>query len=83
MAKNLIDWAAGQHAWVSDSLRRIAMAADHVIGDEDVETILANVRAAAREAVANDGDLRPLDTSHLGSISTDSRRTILAQLGPV
>lgn len=83
MAKNLIDWAAGQHAWVSDSLRRIATAADHVIGDEDVETILANVRAVARAAVGRGGDLRPLDASHLRSISTDSRRTILAQLGPV
>jgi energy-coupling factor transporter ATP-binding protein EcfA2 len=83
VAKNLIDWAAGQHAWVSDSLRRIATAADHVIGDEDAEIILANVRAAARAAVGKDADLRPLDVSHLGSISTDSRRTILAQLGPV
>jgi len=83
VAKNLIDWVAGQRAWVSDCLRRIAIATDHVVGNEDFKIILANVRAAARTAVTSDGDLHPLEASHLASISTDKQRTVLAQLGPV
>jgi len=82
LAKRLIDWASEQPAWVGDSLRRIALAVDHSLDDEELACILANVRHAAGAADAPSGHT-PLGAVHLGSQSGDARRTILAQLGPV
>lgn len=82
MAKGLIDWASGQPAWVSDSLRRIASAVDHALGEEDFACVLGNVRAAA--LAANPAQpLSPLEAGHLGRELGESRRTVLVQLGPV
>ena len=47
MAKDLMGWAAEQPDWVKDSLRRIAVAADHSIDQADADCILDNVRVAA------------------------------------
>lgn len=82
MTKGLIDWASEQPAWVSDSLRRIAIATDHTINDDDLRKILENVKnvVGVGEPLT---DLVSIDASHIGAGSTENRRTILAQLGPV
>lgn len=82
MAKDLIGWAAEQPSWVQDSLRRIALAVDHAVGEEDLGCILENVRAAVDGATSNH-DLAPLNAFHIGAGSEETRRTVLAQLGPV
>jgi hypothetical protein len=82
MAKDLLGWAAEQPDWVKDSLRRIAIAADYSVEQADAECILDNVRAAARA----DSSVHPMisiDASHLGGGFGETRRTVLAQLGPV
>lgn len=78
----LIDWALRQETWVQDSLLRIALAQDHSVADGDFSAILANVRAAAG-AAASTLDLTPLDARDMGDGAGESRRTVLAQLGPV
>lgn len=82
MAKDLMGWAAEQPIWVQDSLRRIAVAADHFLEPEDVGCILDNVRAAAG-AGSSPHPMKAIDASHLSGGSGDARRTVLAQLGPV
>ncbi len=82
MAKNLLGWAAEQPNWVKDSLRRIAVAADHSLEPEGADCILDNVRAAAG-AGSSPHPMTAIDASHLGGGSGDARRTVLAQLGPV
>lgn len=82
MAKDLMGWAAEQPDWVKDSLRRIAVAADHSVEQADVDCILDNVRAAAG-AGSSVHPMTSIDASHLGGGSGETRRTVLAQLGPV
>lgn len=82
MPKGLLDWASEQAAWVQDSLRRIALAVDHSVGDEDFADILENVRTAVG-AGTSELELIPLNAAHLGSGTGETRRTVLAQLGPV
>lgn len=82
MPKGLLDWASEQAAWVQDSLRRIALAVDHSVGNEDFADILENVRTAAG-AGTSELELIPLNAAHLGSGTGETRRTVLAQLGPV
>lgn len=82
MAKDLMGWAAEQPNWVQDSLRRIAVAADHSLEPEGADCILDNVRAAAG-AGSSPHPMTAIDASHLGGGSGDARRTVLAQLGPV
>lgn len=82
MAKDLMGWAAEQPIWVQDSLRRIAVAADHFLEPEDVDCILDNVRAEAG-AGSSPHPMKAIDASHLSGGSGDARRTVLAQLGPV
>lgn len=82
MAKDLMGWAAEQPNWVKDSLRRIAVAADHSLEPEDADCILDNVRAAAG-AGSSPHPMTAIDASHLGGGSGDARRTVLAQLRPV
>jgi energy-coupling factor transporter ATP-binding protein EcfA2 len=82
MAKDLMSWAAEQPEWVKDSLRRIAVAADHSVEQADADCILDNVRAAAG-AGSSVHVMTSIDASHLGGRSVETRRTVLAQLGPV
>lgn len=82
MAKDLMSWAAEQPDWVKDSLRRIAVATDYSVGQADADCILDNVRAAVRSN-SSTHTLTAIDASHLGTISGETRRTVLAQLGPV
>lgn len=82
MAKDLMSWAAEQPDWVKDSLRRIAVATDYSVEQVDADCILDNVRAAAR-ASSSAHTLSAIDASHLGNGSGETRRTVLAQLGPV
>ena len=82
MTKDLIGWAAEQPNWVKDSLRRIAVAADHFLEPEGADCVLTNVRAEAG-AASSPHPLTAIDASHLGGGSGDARRTVLAQLGPV
>ena len=82
MARGLIEWASEQSAWVSDSLRRIAIANEQAISDDDIAKIVANVRHVAGAGPAS-ADLAPLEELHLGAGITEGRRTVLAQLGPV
>lgn len=82
MTKKLIEWAADQSPWTSDSLRRIALAVDHVIEFEDLEAICQSVRHAAGYP-GTPAPLTPLDGTHLGNGSDDLRRTTLTQIGPV
>ncbi|ARC37709.1 hypothetical protein A6J80_16230 [Paracoccus yeei] len=82
MAKDLMGWAAEQPDWVKDSLRRIAVAADHSVEQADVDCILDNVRAAAG-AGSSVHPMTSIDASHLGGDSGETHRTVLAQLGPV
>ncbi|MDT1064369.1 AAA family ATPase [Paracoccus sp. CPCC 101403] len=82
MAKDLMGWAAEQPDWVKDSLRRIAVAADHTVEQADADCILDNVRATAR-AGSSVHPITSIDASHLGGGSGETRRTVLAQLGPV
>jgi len=82
MAKDLMGWAAEQPNWVKDSLRRIAVAADHFLEPEDADCILDNVRAAAGTG-SSPHPMTAIDASHLGGGSGDARRAVLAQLGPV
>lgn len=82
MAKDLMGWVAEQPDWVKDSLRRIAVAADHSVEQEDADCIFDNVRAAAR-AGSSVHPMTFIDASHLGGGSGETRRTVLAQLGPV
>lgn len=82
MTKDLLDWAAEQPDWVRDSLRRIAIAANYSIEQADADCILDNVRAAAI-AGSSVHPLISIDASHLGGGFEETRRTVLAQLGPV
>lgn len=82
MAKDLLGWAAEQPDWVRDSLRRIAIAADYLVEQADVDCILDNVRAAARSG-SSVHPMISIDASHLGGGGGEARRTVLAQLGPV
>lgn len=82
MTKNLIEWAADQLPWTSDSLRRIALAVDHFIEADDLEAICQSVRHAAGYS-GTPAPLTPLDGTHLGNGSDDVRRTTLTQIGPV
>lgn len=82
MAKDLLGWAAEQPDWVKDSLRRIAIAQDHSVEQADADCILDNVCAAAR-AGSSVHSMISIDASHLGGELGDTRRTVLAQLGPV
>lgn len=82
MAKDLIGWAATQPDWVKDSLRRIAVAADHTVDQGDADCILDNVRAAAMDCLSGH-PMTSIDASHLGNTLGEMRRTVLAQLGPV
>ncbi|WP_121119427.1 AAA family ATPase [Croceibacterium ferulae] len=82
MAKDLMGWAAEQPDWVKDSLRRIAVTADHSIEQADADCILDNVRAAVG-AGSTVHPMTAIDASHLGGGSVEARRTVLAQLGPV
>ncbi|WP_242185759.1 hypothetical protein [Sphingomonas sp. CARO-RG-8B-R24-01] len=75
-------WAAEQPNWVKDSLRRIAVAADHSVEQADADCILDNVRAVAG-AGSTFHPMSAIDASHLGGGSGEARRTVLAQLGPV
>ncbi|MCC4300299.1 AAA family ATPase [Aurantimonas coralicida] len=77
-----MDWAAEQPAWVNDSLRRITLAADHSVSDDDLACILDNVRAAA-SGLDSKHVLTPIEESHFGIRSAGTQRTVLAQLGPV
>lgn len=82
MAKDLMGWAAEQPDWVKDSLRRIAVTTDHSIEQADADCILDNVRTAA--GVGSSGHpMTSINASHLGGGSGETRRTVLAQLGPV
>jgi hypothetical protein len=82
MAKDLLGWAAEQPDWVRDSLRRIAIAADYLVEQADVDCILDNVCAAARSG-SSVHPMISIDASHLGGGSGETRRTVLAQLGPL
>lgn len=82
MAKDLIGWSAEQPAWVQDCLRRIALAVDNAVGDDDLKCITENVHAAATGTTSKHV-LAPLERSHIGSVSDKTPRTVLAQLGPV
>ena len=82
MAKDLMGWAAEQPDWVKDSLRRIAAAVDHSVEQADADCILDNVRAAAGAGLSVHS-MTPIDASHLGRDTGETRRTVLAQLGPV
>ncbi|MCQ1766781.1 AAA family ATPase [Neorhizobium galegae] len=82
MAKDLMSWAAEQPDWVKDSLRRIAVATNYSVEQADADCILDNVRAAARGS-SSAHTLTAIDASHLGNGSGETRRTVLAQLGPV
>lgn len=82
MAKDLMGWAAEQPDWVRDSLRRIAVAADHSVEQADADCILDNVRAAAKDG-SSVHPITSIDALHLGGGSGETRRTVLAQLGPV
>ncbi|MCG6113356.1 MAG: AAA family ATPase [Paracoccus sp.] len=82
MAKDLVGWAAEQPDWVKDSLRRIAVSADHSVEQADADCILDNVRAAVRDG-SSVHPITSIDASHLGGGSGETRRTVLAQLGPV
>ncbi len=82
MAKDLMGWAAEQPDWVKDSLRRIAVAADHSIDQADADCILDNVRVAAG-AGSTAHPMTAIAASHLGGNSGEARRTVLSQLGPV
>lgn len=82
MAKDLLGWAAEQPDWARDSLRRIAIAANYSVEQADVDCILDNVRAAVRTS-SSVHPLISIDASHLGGGFDETRRTVLAQLGPV
>jgi energy-coupling factor transporter ATP-binding protein EcfA2 len=82
MAKDLLGWAAEQPDWVRDSLRRIALAADYSVEQADADCIHDNVRAAAR-AGSSVHPMISIDAAHLGGGFEETRRTVLAQLGPV
>jgi hypothetical protein len=82
VAKGLLDWASEQAAWVQDSLRRIALSVDHSVDDKDVADILENVRAEAGVGTSEQ-KLTPLAAEHLGGSAGETRRTVIAQLGPV
>jgi hypothetical protein len=82
MAKDLLGWAAKQPDWVKDSLRRIAVAADHSVEQSDADRVLDNVRAAAK-ASPSVHPMTSIDASHLGGGPGETRRTVLTQLGPV
>lgn len=82
MAKGLVDWAGEQPAWVGDCLRRIALAADNLVDDQDFEAITANVRHAAGAGPVVEDNLS-ITASHIGAGIVEERRTVLAQLGPV
>lgn len=82
MAKDLMGWAAEQPDWVRDSLRRIAVAADHSVDQAEADCILDNVRAAVGAGTTVHA-MTAIDGSHLGRTSGEARRTTLAQLGPV
>lgn len=82
MVKNLIDWAADQSPWIRDCLRRIAVATDHLISEEDLAAIIENVRSISASAGAP-RQFIPIDELHIGVGAGDKRRTILAQIGPV
>lgn len=82
MAKDLMSWAAEQPDWVKDSLRRIAVAADHSLELKDIDCIIDNVRAAAGTG-SSPHAMTAIDASHLSGGSGDGRRTVLTQLGPV
>lgn len=82
MAKDLLGWAAEQPDWVKDSLRRIAIAADYAVEQADADCILDNVRTAAR-AGSSVHPMISIEASHLGGGFGETRRTVLAQLGPV
>ena len=82
MAKDLLGWSKEQPDWVRDSLRRIAIAADYSVEQADANCILDNVHAAAR-AGSSVHHMISIDASHLGGGFGETRRTVLAQLGPV
>lgn len=82
MAKDLMGWAAEQPDWVKDSLRRIAVTADHSIEQADADCVLDNVRAAVGGG-SSGHPMTSINASHLGGGSGEARRTVLAQLGPV
>ncbi|WP_291365927.1 AAA family ATPase [Acetobacter sp. UBA5411] len=82
MSKGLLEWATEQPAWVSDSLRRIAITTDYMIGDEDFACILQNVRITAG-ADNSAQTLTPLDATHIGNGAAEKRRAVIVQLGPV
>lgn len=82
MAEDLMGWAAKQPDWVSDSLRRIAIAADYSVEQADADCILDNVRAMA-SAASTVHPMVSINASHLGGGLRETRRTVLAQLGPV
>lgn len=82
MAMGLLSWAAEQPDWVKDSLRRIAIAEDYSVEQADIDCILDNVRAAAG-ASSSVHPMISIEASHLGGGFGETRRTVLAQLGPV
>lgn len=82
MTKGLIEWASEQPGWVSDSLRRIAVATDHSLDEEELACIVANVKRGGG-TTASESEQSPIGPAHLGSTIGDLRRTVIAQLGPV
>lgn len=82
MAKTILEWSGDQDLWTRDSLRRVAVASDYAVDDDDLAAIRKNVIAAARSSEELvEGEC--LHRGHLGISSNETRRTALLQLGPV
>ncbi|MDX0675660.1 AAA family ATPase [Sinorhizobium medicae] len=78
----MLEWSGDQDLWTRDSLRRVAVASDYAVDDDDLAAIRKNVIAAARSSEELvEGEC--LHRGHLGISSNETRRTALLQLGPV
>lgn len=81
--ESIVSWAESQPEWVSDALRRHASSPQHQLGEADKLAVEHSVRHAADFSIVPEPILEPISHGHLGAKANDSRRALLASLGPV
>ena len=79
----LLEWAAKQHDWIRDALRRHAAQPGFILDEEDKSAIAARVRQVGGFVLNEPLSCSPLATEHVKASNSNEPRAVLCSLGPV
>ena len=79
--QSILDWMSIRPAWQRDALRRIALS--HELVDEDISTILSNLKNSKGLSVNSNSELQLLEKSHLQSDAQEARLSVLCSVSHI